>query len=166
VCFRGFGLWLWPLPPAEAFEFAVEWSFGGIDLTIVELGGAAIVVVARGRPLLARDRERTLTYGPSAATDEDQRRSAVSVAKPVAKALDGVRRAWTNLEYRPSPRPVTDGSGRLAYSHGSEGWGFESPPSALMFSQASALFSEIAEELSPLAWGLGSHNFSQPYAIL
>jgi hypothetical protein len=47
VCFSGFGLWLWPLPPAEAFEFAVEWPFGGIDLTIVELDGAAIVVVAR-----------------------------------------------------------------------------------------------------------------------
>jgi hypothetical protein len=47
VCFSGFGSWLWSLPPAEAFEFAVEWPFGGIDLTIVELDGAAIVVVAR-----------------------------------------------------------------------------------------------------------------------
>ena len=41
--FSGFGLWLWPLPPAESFEFAVEWPFGGIGLTITELDGAAIV---------------------------------------------------------------------------------------------------------------------------
>ena len=44
--FGGFGLWLWPLPPAEAFEFAVEWPFGGIGLTITELDGAAIVAAA------------------------------------------------------------------------------------------------------------------------
>jgi hypothetical protein len=44
--FSGFGLWLWPLPPAEAFEFAVEWPFGGIELTIAELDGAAIVAAA------------------------------------------------------------------------------------------------------------------------
>jgi hypothetical protein len=41
------GLWLWPLPPAESFEFAVEWPLGGIGLTIVELDGAAIVAAAR-----------------------------------------------------------------------------------------------------------------------
>ncbi|MFC4900477.1 hypothetical protein ACFQVD_39520 [Streptosporangium amethystogenes subsp. fukuiense] len=41
--FSGFGLWLWPLPPAENFEFAVEWPLGGIELTTVELDGAAIV---------------------------------------------------------------------------------------------------------------------------
>ncbi|MGH3295446.1 MAG: hypothetical protein ACRDP7_26985 [Trebonia sp.] len=40
--FGGFGLWLWPLPPTEAFEFAVEWPFGGIGLTITELDGTAI----------------------------------------------------------------------------------------------------------------------------
>jgi hypothetical protein len=44
--FSGFGLWLWPLPPAETFEFAVEWPLGGIDLTIAELDGAAIVAAA------------------------------------------------------------------------------------------------------------------------
>ena len=44
--FSGFGLWLWPLPPAEAFEFAVEWPIGGIGLTIIELDGAAIVAAA------------------------------------------------------------------------------------------------------------------------
>ena len=44
--FSGFGLWLWPLPPAETFEFAVEWPFGGIELTIAELDGAAIVAAA------------------------------------------------------------------------------------------------------------------------
>jgi len=48
VGFSGFGLWLWPLPPAEVFEFAVEWPFGGIELTITELDGAAIVAAARG----------------------------------------------------------------------------------------------------------------------
>lgn len=41
-----YGLWLWPLPPAEVFEFAVEWPLGGIDLTIAELDGAAIVAAA------------------------------------------------------------------------------------------------------------------------
>jgi hypothetical protein len=41
-----FGLWLWPLPPAEAFEFAVEWPFGGIEFTIAGLDGAAIVAAA------------------------------------------------------------------------------------------------------------------------
>jgi predicted enzyme related to lactoylglutathione lyase len=40
----GFGLW--QLPPAETFEFAVEWPFDGIELTIVELDGAAIVAAA------------------------------------------------------------------------------------------------------------------------
>jgi hypothetical protein len=44
--FSGFGLWLWPLPPAEAFEFAVEWPIGGIELTIASLDGAAIVAAA------------------------------------------------------------------------------------------------------------------------
>lgn len=44
--FSGFGLWLWPLPPAEAVEFAVEWPFGGIELTMAELDGAAIVAAA------------------------------------------------------------------------------------------------------------------------
>jgi hypothetical protein len=44
--FSGFGLWLWPLPPAKAFEFAVEWPCGGIELTIAELDGAAIVAAA------------------------------------------------------------------------------------------------------------------------
>lgn len=43
---HNFGLWLWPLPPAEPFEFAAEWPFAGIDLTIVELDGAAIGAAA------------------------------------------------------------------------------------------------------------------------
>lgn len=46
VAFRSFELWLWPLPPAEALDFAVEWPFGGIELTITELDGAAIVAAA------------------------------------------------------------------------------------------------------------------------
>lgn len=41
-----FGLWLWPLPAEETFEFAVEWPFGGIELTFAELDGAAIVAAA------------------------------------------------------------------------------------------------------------------------
>lgn len=44
--FSAFGLWLWPLPPAESFEFAAEWPFGGIGLSIIELDGAAIVAAA------------------------------------------------------------------------------------------------------------------------
>ena len=48
---------------------------------------------------------------------------AATVANTVAKPLDGARRTWTTLEYRPSPRPVTDGPGRLAHSYGSEGHG-------------------------------------------
>ncbi|GAA3420253.1 hypothetical protein [Streptosporangium vulgare] len=46
LAFSHFGLWLWPLPPAEDFEFAVEWPLGGIELTFVELDGAAIVSAA------------------------------------------------------------------------------------------------------------------------
>ena len=44
--FSAFGLWLWPLPPAESFEFAAEWPFGGIGVSIIELDGAAIVAAA------------------------------------------------------------------------------------------------------------------------
>jgi hypothetical protein len=44
--FSNLGLWLWPLPPAGPFEFAVEWPFGGIDLTFTEFDGAAIVAAA------------------------------------------------------------------------------------------------------------------------
>jgi hypothetical protein len=46
IGFNGFGLWLWPLPPAEAFEFAVEWPVADIELTIAELDGAAIVAAS------------------------------------------------------------------------------------------------------------------------
>jgi len=63
---------------------------------------------------------------PEKQTVEDQYRSAATVAKTVAKPLNNTRRTWTTLEYRPSPRPVTDGPGRRAHSYGSEGWGFES----------------------------------------
>ena len=41
-----FGLWLWPLPPPEAFEFAVEWPYAGIQLTTTELDGTAITQTA------------------------------------------------------------------------------------------------------------------------
>jgi hypothetical protein len=46
VGFTNSTLWLWPLPPAETFEFAVEWPLAGIDLTFTELDGAAIVAAA------------------------------------------------------------------------------------------------------------------------
>jgi hypothetical protein len=59
--FSGFGLWLWPLPPAETFEFAVEWPFGGIELTIAELDGAAIAAAA----------ERSGYYWPDTAPSPD-----------------------------------------------------------------------------------------------
>lgn len=45
--FSHFGLWLWPLPPAGNFEFAVEWPLGGIAMSICELDGAAIADAAR-----------------------------------------------------------------------------------------------------------------------
>lgn len=41
-----FALWLWPLPPAEPVQFAVEWPFAGIGLTVVELDGAELVAAA------------------------------------------------------------------------------------------------------------------------
>jgi hypothetical protein len=40
-------LWLWPSPPLESFELAVEWPVGGIELSIAELDGAAIAAAAR-----------------------------------------------------------------------------------------------------------------------
>lgn len=46
VMFDHFGLWLWPLPPARPIEFAVEWPLAGIELTVVELDGAALVAAA------------------------------------------------------------------------------------------------------------------------
>ncbi|MEU4232603.1 hypothetical protein AB0F17_50620 [Nonomuraea sp. NPDC026600] len=41
------GLWLWPSPPRESFELAVEWPVGGIELSIVELDGVAIAAAAQ-----------------------------------------------------------------------------------------------------------------------
>lgn len=41
------GLWLWPLPPRESFEFAVEWPVAGIEVSIIELDGAAIAAAAQ-----------------------------------------------------------------------------------------------------------------------
>jgi hypothetical protein len=58
---------------------------------------------------------------PEKQTVEDQRRFAATVAKTVAKPLNNTRRTWTTLEYRPSPRPVTDGPGRCAHPYGSDG---------------------------------------------
>ncbi|MEO3813021.1 hypothetical protein ABGB17_28800 [Sphaerisporangium sp. B11E5] len=44
-------LWLWPLPPPERFEFAVEWPSCGVPLTFTALDGQAIVAAAgRARP--------------------------------------------------------------------------------------------------------------------
>lgn len=41
------GLWLWPSPPRESFERAVEWPIGGVELSIVELDVAAIAAAAQ-----------------------------------------------------------------------------------------------------------------------
>ncbi|MEV7907677.1 hypothetical protein [Streptomyces anulatus] len=44
-------LWLWPLPPPETFEFAVEWPAFGVPLTFTEIDGATIAAAAgRARP--------------------------------------------------------------------------------------------------------------------
>jgi hypothetical protein len=51
-----------------------------------------------GRDLLAR----AFGFQPGKQTVEDQRRSAATVAKTVAKALNSTRRTWTTLEFRPS----------------------------------------------------------------
>jgi hypothetical protein len=40
------GLWLWPSPPREIFELGVEWPAGGVELSIVDLDGAAIASAA------------------------------------------------------------------------------------------------------------------------
>jgi hypothetical protein len=42
------GFWLWPLPPPEPFTFAVEWPAAGIELTMTEIDGAAIVTASQG----------------------------------------------------------------------------------------------------------------------
>ena len=80
----------------------------------------------RQRPATARN-ARTIGANrgyvrPEKQTVGDQRRTAATVAKTVAKPLNSTRRTWTTLEHRPSPRPVTDGPGRCAHSYGSEGW--------------------------------------------
>ncbi|GAA2095630.1 hypothetical protein GCM10009780_42410 [Actinomadura alba] len=50
-------LWLWPLPPAVPFEFAVEWPLAGIPLTIIELDGAEITTAAlNSTPFWPEDR--------------------------------------------------------------------------------------------------------------
>ncbi|PZG19460.1 hypothetical protein [Nonomuraea aridisoli] len=40
-------LWLWPLPPAQDVEFAVEWPLGGVELAFAPLDGAAVVAAAQ-----------------------------------------------------------------------------------------------------------------------
>lgn len=60
VGYTHFALWLWPLPPAETFEFAVEWPLGGIDLTFTEVDGAAIVAAAPHSALYWPDAEPEL----------------------------------------------------------------------------------------------------------
>ncbi|MFF0574981.1 hypothetical protein [Streptosporangium saharense] len=39
-------LWLWPLPPPETFEFAVEWPLFEVPLTFTEIDGAPIAAAA------------------------------------------------------------------------------------------------------------------------
>jgi len=40
-------LWLWPLPPADLFEFVIEWDGMGIGATSVLLDGSAIARAAK-----------------------------------------------------------------------------------------------------------------------
>ncbi|MER7207826.1 hypothetical protein ABT340_12210 [Streptosporangium sp. NPDC000239] len=40
-------LWLWPLPPPEPFEVAVEWPAFEVPLTFTEIDGAPLVAAAR-----------------------------------------------------------------------------------------------------------------------
>ncbi|MEU8378811.1 hypothetical protein [Streptosporangium sp. NPDC048865] len=54
------GLWLWPSPPRETFELAVEWPAGGIELSISLLDGAAVAAAA----------ERSVAYWPDSAQGE------------------------------------------------------------------------------------------------
>ncbi|MGJ6967625.1 hypothetical protein ACSDR0_37465 [Streptosporangium sp. G11] len=54
------GLWLWPPPPRDTFELAVEWPAGGIELSIAVLDGAAIVSAA----------ERSVPYWPDSPRSE------------------------------------------------------------------------------------------------
>src|SRR5689334_4625924 len=42
---------------------------------------------------------------------------------------DNACHGWTALEYQSSPQTRMYGPGQCAQAHGSEGWGFESPPS-------------------------------------
>lgn len=48
--FSHFGLWLWPLPPAEHLDFAVEWPAAGVELTFTELDATPIVAAAGRSP--------------------------------------------------------------------------------------------------------------------
>ncbi|GAA1684969.1 hypothetical protein GCM10009733_097150 [Nonomuraea maheshkhaliensis] len=48
------GLWLWPLPPKEHFELAVEWPAGGVELGFTSLDGSAVAAAA----------ERSAPYWP------------------------------------------------------------------------------------------------------
>ena len=49
---------------------------------------------------------------PSGKARRPSRTDPANVANTVAKPLDRARRTPTTLEYRPSPRPATDGHGR------------------------------------------------------
>jgi hypothetical protein len=44
--FSRFGMWLWPLPPAESFELAAEWPAANLELSFTQFDGAAIVAAA------------------------------------------------------------------------------------------------------------------------
>ncbi|MBF8194402.1 hypothetical protein ITP53_53855 [Nonomuraea sp. K274] len=54
------GLWLWPSPPMETFELAVEWPVGGVELSFAELDGSAIAAAAR----------RSVPYWPDSTPSE------------------------------------------------------------------------------------------------
>src|SRR5271163_3032557 len=90
-----------------------------LQLTATMIATAASTANCRDRRQLHNARAIRANLGyvrPEKQTVEDQRRAAATVAKP----LDGARRTGTTLEYRPSVRTATDGSGRLAHSYGAD----------------------------------------------
>ena len=82
-------------------------------------GGLAAVRACQ-IPSTVRAGRETLYGAAEKQTGEDKRRSIATVAKTVAKPLDGARRTLTTLECRPSAQTTADDPGRLAHFYGSD----------------------------------------------
>jgi hypothetical protein len=63
--FSAFELWLWPLPPAETFEFAVEWPFGVSSCPSSNLTVRPSWPPPRGQPPTGRKLGRALDGSPA-----------------------------------------------------------------------------------------------------